>query len=141
LGSVSIDIHKKEREFQHFTLSDENVLKYLILSRSTIDVGYGASTNINIYQAGDTFDFNSEIIAMYASLDKVIEKIEFDEKELQFIKLLFDGNSIRDVINVHKIYKRATAYRVFDRIVNKISDENFSDWKNLLTEVLLKGGR
>ncbi|GIN66357.1 hypothetical protein FKN04_12510 [Bacillus glycinifermentans] len=127
MGAVAIDIHKKERNYKPLTLSDEDVVKYLILFRSKIDVAYMAYTNIKIDQAGDIFEFNQELISLYASLDKLIEKITFKEKDIQFLRLLFDGHSVSDIIENFD-YPRKTAYRTLDRIVTKIIDANDDDW-------------
>jgi len=137
LGSVAIDIHKREREFEHLTLSDENVVKYLILYRNKVDVGYGANTNIDINTAGDMFEFNQELICLYASLDKLIEKIDLNEKETQFLRLIFEGNTIADVINIHNLYPKKTAYRTLNRIVDAIVLENFTEWKSVLINTVL----
>lgn len=127
MGAVSIDLHKQQREYEDLTLSDEDVVKFLILNRSKIDSSYGTNININIYQAGDTFDFNQELLALYASLDMIIKKIELKEKDEIFLKLVFEGNTIPDVINIHK-YPRKTAYRTLNRIVSRIIEVNNNDW-------------
>ena len=128
MGSVSIDIHKKEREFGHLTLSDSNVVKYLILYRSKVDVGYGANRNINIYQAGDTFEFNQEIIALYASLDKTVEKSSLTKKQDKLIKLLYQGYTIEDSRKELELKSRVATYEMLDRIVNKIVATNNESW-------------
>jgi hypothetical protein len=127
LGAVSVDVHKQEREYANLTLSDENVVKYLILYRSKVDVSYGANTNININQAGDTFEFNQELIALYASLDKLIGAISFKDRDEELLRLIFEGHSISDIIESYD-YPRKTAYRTLDRIVSKIVDENDENW-------------
>lgn len=131
LGAVSVDIHKKEREFEHLTLSDENVVKYLLQYRSIVDTSYGASININMGEAGDTFEFNQELIALYASLDKVIEKIKLKDRDEEFLKLLFEGYSVSRIIDDFG-FPRKTAYRTLDRIISKIIDINDVDWKRTL---------
>ena len=128
MGSVSVDIHKKEREFEHLTLSDESVVKYLILQRNKLDVGYGASTNININQAGDTFDFNQEVIALYASLDKVIDQCGFKDKSKKLIKLIFEGNTIRDICELEEEFNERATYYLLDRVVDKIVSTNNELW-------------
>lgn len=138
MGVVGLDIKKKEREFEPLTLSDENVVKYLILYRSKIDPNYGASINLNIYEAGDTFEFNTELIALYASLDKTIEKCRFKEKELRFLNLLFGGYTIRDVIKRFKLYRRMTAHRTFNRIIKRIIEVNHQEWKKCINNTISK---
>jgi hypothetical protein len=130
LGAVTYDIHKREREFQHLTLSDEDVVKYLILYRSKVDSSYGSTTNININQAGDTFDFNQELIALYASLDKTIAKCNFKDKHIKLLELLFDGNTLQDIVSMDIGYKRSATYDLFDRMITKIVKANHSNWKS-----------
>lgn len=137
MGAVAIDVHKKEREFEHLTLSDENVIKYLILYRNKVDVAYGANTNIDINSAGDMFEFNQELICLYASLDRVIEKLNLNEKESKFLTLIFEGNTIADVINVYKLYPKKTAYRTLNRIIDSIVKENQTEWKKVLDNTVL----
>jgi DNA-directed RNA polymerase specialized sigma subunit len=127
LGSVSIDIHKKEREFDNLTLSDKEVVKYLILFRNKVDVGYGANTNINIYQAGDTFDFNQQIIVLYASLDKTIERASLTEKQKKIINYLYEGNTVEDVSRIVGLTRDAV-YKMLDRAILKIVSANNDTW-------------
>lgn len=139
MGAVSIDIYKKEKEYRHLTLSDEHVVKYLIEFRSQVDVSYGASTNINIYVAGDTMDFNVELIALYTSLDNILEQIEMKERERHFLELLFVGHRVGDIIK-HYGYPNKTAYRILKRIVGKVVEVNKCDWeKSMRSQGFLKG--
>lgn len=110
------------------TLSDKNVIKYLILARSKIDVAFGASTNINIIQAGDIFEFNQEVILLYVSLDSLIDTIKIKDKDQEFLRLIFQGHTIPDLIKEYN-YPRKTAYRTLDRIANKIVKMNNALWK------------
>lgn len=137
MGALAIDIHKQEREFKHLTLSDRNVVKYLILYRNKVDVTYGANTNIDINSAGDMFEFNQELVCLYASLDNVIGKIELNEKELKLLNLIFEGNTIADVINVYELYPKKTAYRTLNRIIDNIVLENNKQWKEVLNNTVL----
>lgn len=127
MGAVSIDIHKKEREFKELTLSDEKVVRYLIQYRYKVDITYNVGVNINIYEAGDIFELNQELIALYASLDKLIDSINLKEKDRQFLELMFEGYSISDIVEMYD-YTRMTAYRTLDRLVNRIVRENNERW-------------
>ena len=133
LGSVQVDIYRKEREYEHLTLSDENVVKYLLLYRSSVDVSYGANTNVNINQAGDMFEFNQELICLYASLDSLIKRLDFKDKEKELIDLIFKGNTIPDVVKIGGFAKR-TAYNTLHKIVERIVELNYEDWKNTVKE-------
>lgn len=128
MGAVGIDIHRREREYEQLTLSDENVVKYLILYRSKVDVTYGANININIYQAGDIFEFNQELISLYTSLDILISNIKIKDKDQEFLRLIFEGNEITDIIKLYN-FPQKTAYRTLTRIVDKIVEANHDSWK------------
>ena len=127
MGSVSIDVYKNEKEYRHLTLSDGNVVRYIMEFRSQVDVTYGASTNIDINVAGDMMDFNVELIALYASLDHILARITMKEKDRLFLDLLFQGNKVGDIIKYHN-YPRMTAYRILERIVEKVVEINKDDW-------------
>lgn len=128
MGSVAIDIKKREREFEQLTLSDEHVVKYLILYRSKVDVSYGANTNIEINQAGDTFDFNQEIITLYASLDETIRQCKFKDKQLKLLELIFEGHTLQDICKLDIGFKSSATYDMFDRLVKRIVDMNNELW-------------
>ena len=119
LGAVPIDVRRKEREYENLTLSDKNVVKYLILYRSKLDTLY----------TGGTVEFNQELIALYASLDVIIELCNFKEKQIRLLNLLFDGNKIYDICNMNIGYKKSATYDLFDRMVDKIVEVNNHLWK------------
>lgn len=129
MGAVSVDVHKKERDYQDLTLSDKNVVKYLILYRSKVDVVYSANTNINIEQAGDIYEFNQELIALYASLDVTIELCRFKEKQSKLLELIFEGHTLHDICNMDIGYKKSATYDLFDRMVNKVVEANDALWR------------
>lgn len=129
MGVVTLDLHKKEREWRNLTLSDFDTVKYLLLYRSKVDVSYSASTNINIEQAGDIYDFNQELISLYASLDKLIEECKFKEKQSRLLELIFEGNTIQDICAMDIGYKRSATYDLFGRMVAKIIKLNNENWK------------
>lgn len=130
MGAVSIDIHKKERDFRLLTLADENVVKYLILFRSKVDFSYGANMNINIYQAGDFFEFNTELMCLYTSLDNTVKECNFKKKSIKLLDLLYEGNSLQDICKMNIGYVRSATYELFDRIIKKIVFVNNELWKN-----------
>jgi len=127
LGSVAIDTKKKEREFEHLTLSDENVVKYLILYRSKVDTTYGANTNIEINSAGDTFDFNQEIVTLYASLDKAVEEALLTQKQEKLLEILYEGNTVNDA-SLLLGQSRIAVFKMLERIVKKIVDADNQMW-------------
>jgi len=128
LGALSVDIHRGEREFRNLTLSDVNVVKYLILYRSKVDLLYNAERNIDINQAGDMVEFNQELIALYASLDKIIKECRFKEKQSKLLELIFEGNTLQDICRMNIGYKKSATYDLFDRMVLRIVNANNKDW-------------
>lgn len=127
MGSVSVDIYKKERQFKTLTLADANVVKYLIMFRSKIDPTYGTTVNIDINLAGDTFEFNQELISIYASLDKIVSRDILTIHQRKIVNLLFEGYTVKDISEIFDENKRSI-YNVLDRIVERIVSENNEDW-------------
>lgn len=127
MGSVAIDTKKKEREFEHLTLSDENVVKYLILYRSKVDTTYGANTNIEINSAGDTFDFNQEIVTLYASLDKAVGEALLTQKQEKLLEILYEGNTVNDA-SLLLGQSRVAVFKMLERIIKKIVDADNQMW-------------
>lgn len=135
MGAVSVDIHRGEREFKNLTLSDENVVKYLIQYRSKVDLLYSANMNINIEQAGDMFEFNQELIALYASLDSIISECRFKEKQLLLLELLFEGNTLSDICRMKKGFKKSATYDLLSRMVAKIVMVNNRKWLETMEKI------
>lgn len=129
MGSVAVDTQKREREFKQLTLSDRNVVKYLIMHRSSVDISYYANFNVDITQAGDVFELNQELIALYSSLDVVIEKCNFKDKQSELLRLIFDGNTLQDICATNKNYKKSATYDLLERMVDKITKKNNELWK------------
>jgi hypothetical protein len=132
MGAVTYDIHKSEREFQNLTLSDVEVVKYLILYRSKVDTSYDVNINIDINQSGDTFEFNQELVALYASLDVLIEGCNFKEKHIRLLELLYEGNTLQDIVAMKIGYTKSATYDMFDRMVSKIVKANNRGWKKVM---------
>ncbi|AZU98951.1 hypothetical protein pW2_119 [Bacillus phage pW2] len=127
MGSVSIDIHKKEREYKHVNLSDDDTIKYLISYRSKLDKSYGAYSNSEINQAGDNFDFNQEIIVLYASLDKLVERTVLTKKQNKLLHMLYEGHSIPDIAELTETDDDAM-YQMLNRLAKRIADTNNDLW-------------
>lgn len=132
MGAIAIDVKRGEREFESVTLSDENVVKYLILYRSKVDLSYGANTNIDINQAGDMFEFNQQLIVLYASLDEVVKQCEFKRKQEMLLELIYDGNTLTDICKMNVGFKKSATYDLLDRMVLKIVKVNNDNWKNVM---------
>ena len=137
MGKVTVDIYSKEYEFKKLNLSDENVVKYLILFRSQVDILSGISTNPDINQAGDLFELNQELISLYASLDNLIDRIDWHEDERKFLDLIFDGYSISRIVE-DGFFKKSKSYRMRDNVIRKICEKDYDDWTEWTTKYVNK---
>lgn len=117
-----------ERDYRNFTLSDRNVVKYLILYRNKLDVTYSGNKNIAIENIASAFEFNQELIALYVSLDTIIDLCDFEEKQIKLLELLYEGNKIYDICNMNIGYTRSATYELFDRMIDKIVKINDELW-------------
>lgn len=117
-----------ERDYRNFTLSDRNVVKYLILYRNKLDVTYSGNKNIAIENIASAFEFNQELIALYASLDTIIDLCDFEEKQIKLLELLYEGNKIYDICNMNIGYTRSATYELLDRMIDKIVKINDELW-------------
>lgn len=113
----------------NLSLSDKNVVKKLIVHRNEIDFLYNTNTSIDINRVGDTYEMSQNIIALYASLDMLIEQCKFNERHLKLLNLIFEGNLIQDICNMNIGYGRSATYDLFDRIVDRIVDKNNDNWR------------
>jgi hypothetical protein len=131
MGSVSIDIKAKERDYYLLTLSDHNVVKYLIKHRESIDKTYPRIDNIaiSIDEAGSISELNQEVIALYVSLEDTIKRCKFNDNERMIINMMFEGHTLSDIYNITKKISKQGIYKYFDKIVEKIVSKNNEMWK------------
>lgn len=118
----------RNSEYENFTLSDKNVIKYLILYRSKLDLLYNSNVN-SINEAGDLFKVDQEIIVLYASLDSIIEQCNFNKKQLKLLDYIFQGNTIYDIYNMNVGYGKSATYEMLNKIINRIIMVNNNNWK------------
>lgn len=118
----------------NFSFSDEAVVKYLILARYRLDPTYNSIANVDIHIAGDTFELNQELIAIYTSLDRLIENVKLKPKEIQILKLIFQGYSFGKIQNELGFNRLATVYENFNRIVKRIVQQNNDEWRNFINK-------
>lgn len=114
------------------TLSDENVVKNLILMRSLIDITYNHNTNVDLSIPLDVFEMNYDLMALYSSLDAVVEECEFREKNMRLLEMLYEGNTISDVCRGNSDFGRSATYDMFNRMVSKIVDKNNEMWSKTI---------
>jgi hypothetical protein len=129
VGMVKVDIHKGERQFKDLSLSDINVVKWLILYRDKIDLYFGEKTDYFFDNAGNSKELNQELINTYAYLDELIEKCDFKEEQIALLQLLFMGYTFKDIEDTTKETTSRTIKRRFESICKTISEMNNRLWK------------
>jgi hypothetical protein len=129
VGAVSIDIHKHERDFELLSLSDENVVRYLIIHRDKVDAYFGNEQNPHFDTAGDTGAVNQELIGLYASLDTVIKNSKLTDKQKELIHLVSIGYTFMDIAELTGEQATHNVKKKFDSIVKAIVKQNEYEWK------------
>lgn len=129
IGTVKLDIQKTERDFKILSLSDINVVKYLILYRDKVDLYYNEKTDNFFDHAGNVKGLNGELINLYVCLDKLIENCEFKEEQLALLKLLFMGYTFKDIEDATHHATSRTIKSRFESICKNITDMNERLWK------------
>ena len=128
MGSVQIDIHKNEYPFKLITFSDIECIKGLIKFRWMIDTYYGMKRNFNLDEAGDVKPLNQELICIYADLDNLIAKCNFNKKQKYIIKQLMSGRSEKWIAKkFNQLPQRI--YEAVNTIAMKIKNVNDKEWK------------
>jgi hypothetical protein len=129
MGVVKIDIHKSERNFKNLSLSDTNVVKWLILYRDKIDLYYGEKTDNFYNHAGNVKELNAELVNLFVCLDDLIDKCKFKEEQLALLKLLFMGYTFKDIEDATQKATSRTIKRRFESICRTITEMNERLWK------------
>lgn len=130
LGAVGLDIKKREREFELLTLSDVNVVKYLLLNRRNIDKYYNEIQDNYFDNAGIIGDVNQELISLCASLDLILKEINLTNNQKEVLSLLEDGFTYSDIGKMTKKSKQAIR-KIFNSIARAIVRENNKRWKKI----------
>lgn len=112
---------KNAKSLLLISLSDEDIVKRLILSRVYI---YSENTLNHINYNAEFGSMNEDLIALYISLDDLINRCNFNDRQLRLLELLFDGYSIYDIHNMDIGFGRSATYDLFNRIVKRITDKN-----------------
>lgn len=129
---LSSNTERNYMSLSDMTLSDENVVKNLILMRSLIDITYNHNTNVDLSIPLDVFEMNYDLMALYSSLDAVVEECDFKEKNTRLLEMLYEGNTISDVCRGNSDFGRSATYDMFNRMVSKIVDKNNEMWSKTI---------
>lgn len=134
IGSVKVDIHKAERQFEIITFSDVDCIKGLIKYRSLVDKYRGAehgvvsSIHTHFDTASVTGNVNQELIAVYVTLDELLAKCNLNVKQRYIIQKLMDGYNEYDLAEQFKCDARNIA-STLNTVCNRIKKINDLDWK------------
>lgn len=130
MSMCKIDTIKNEREYASMSISEPDVVKWLIFYRDKYDSNFkGGDVELpnDLVSAGEIEDLNRELIVLYADLDKLIEQCDFDKSQLALIKLLYIGYEFQEIADLRGVTYKAIQKR-FDTIVNKIVKVNRRNW-------------
>ncbi len=130
MGACSVDIHLRERQYQIVNLSDPNVIKWLIEYQDRVNPYFDTSTDNNYDVAGNAQHLNQELVAMYASLEKLIKDSNLDERQLTLIDLVSRGYGFTDIVELDIDLIMQAMYRLLlDTVYSTIAKTNDLQWK------------
>lgn len=104
----------------YIDFSNYEIVKALILGRKELEAKIN-STNFGVNVSYEQELTLEDIVCIYASLDSLIEKCEFNNKRLELLELLFKGSSI---VDVKKYVSRGTrgTRKLLDSIIKDINN-------------------
>ncbi|MDO6628686.1 hypothetical protein CON15_19940 [Bacillus cereus] len=130
MGACSVDIHLRERQYQIVNLSDPNVIKWLIEYQDRVNPYFDTSTDNNYDVAGNAQHLNQELVAMYASLEKLIKDSNLDERQLTLIDLVSRGYGFTDIVELDIGFNYASNVQAaLDTVYSTIAKTNDLQWK------------
>lgn len=121
-------INNRERIYQQMTLSDINVIKFLILYRSKIDKTYKMKQNYHPDQAGDSYDFNTELLCLYADLEELMKETDLTSEQLDIINYLERGYTYLDIADILGESSAEGVELRFNTICKAIQKTNYDKW-------------
>ena len=120
-------ISNRDLMFQPFTLNDENVIELLIEFRYKYDDNLFLGGN-NVLDVTGVKAINQEVVATYASLERLIKQCNFSEQQLTLLKMVEQGYTHREIADVVKIEQNNIA-RTLKTIYKTIAKENERQWR------------
>lgn len=139
MGVVQIDIQKREREFKTLSLSEANTVKWLLMFRDKVDEYFGEKQDVYFNNAGNVKAVNQELIGIYASLDNLISRCEFSEKQMEIIDMVCQGYSFKDISEITLEGNTQNCKRKFDTICKIIAEMDKYLWKVWANKVIVQG--
>lgn len=113
--------------YLHMTLSDINVVKYLLKNRYNIDAYYKSVQDNYYNHAGIVGNVNQELISLLASLDNIVSEIKITKKQKEILNLLEQGYTYSDIGKMTN-RGRSTVSEIFNNLCDNIVKNNKERW-------------
>lgn len=113
--------------FEAVSFSDFDCVKGLIKHRGTVDIYRGIKRNDHPNHAGDIRPMDSELIAIFVSLDSLIDRCELNVKQRYIIERIMDGWTEQDLANKFKQDVNGIT-KTLNTICKRIVNLNNLDW-------------
>lgn len=118
----------KDIEYKIYTLGDIGVIELLISYRYKYDENLFIDSNDSIMDVSGALRLNEEVVLTYATLDSYIKKCNFNNQQLEMMRLVGEGylhNEIARDLNV----KPSTIAGKLKTIYRRIAKENEWQWR------------
>jgi len=133
MGSVHMETYAQGRgnhEFDYLKLTDESVLKNLILNRRKLDLYYDLDVDNarNIYSASECTIFYENILILYMDLDNLIKKTRLTKLQRWLVGELMYGYDFNDIIE-DKGLDINNIYLSFEKAIYRLRYQAEENWK------------
>lgn len=110
-------------------LGEAREVARLILSRSMLDVSYGADdTTCGSMASGRMHDMFEPVLCTYIDLDRLIERCGLSSQQENIVTWLMKGYTPEDIAGAIECTHQAVGTQ-FRRAVRKITAQNQRDWE------------
>lgn len=116
-------------EWDRVNLSDPNSIKGLLKFRYRFDLlledgssRYGLDSNC------DLANLSEDVICLYADLDNLISKANFNEYQTKILNMYIYGNTEDDIADILGVGKQSVN-SVVDRMCDVLCELNYQKWK------------
>lgn len=116
-------------EWDKVNLSDPNTIKGLLKFRHRFDLlledgsdRYGLDSN------GDLCGLSDDVICIYADLDNLINKANFNDNQSKVLNMYMYGNTESDIAELLNV-EQQSVNSVIDRMCEVLCELNYQDWK------------
>ena len=124
-----IIISRHNAEWDRVNLSDPNSIKGLLKFRYRFDLlledgsnRYGLDSNCDL--AG----LSEDVICLYADLDNLINKANFNKYQTKILNMYIYGNTEKDIAEILGV-EMQSINRVIDNMCGVICKLNYQEWK------------